>query len=170
MTDAHEPATPPRAGHHQRLMLDVREVRDRMRLRSIASVPALGGGLWLLWIADNLLLRVLALAGVVFAVIWMALSRRHLTQLAHAADHYLDISPTGLTIQSGTQVRSLAWSDIAAVEIDEDRLAIRLRVTHGAAIPIEPQYGALGLRELAEMIERARTDSAAPEGVRSPQS
>lgn len=154
-------------------MLDVREVRDRMRLRSIASLPALGGGLWLLWIANNLLLRVLAIAGIVFAVIWVALTRRHLTQLAHAADHYLDISPAGLTIQSGAQVRSVAWSDIDAVEIDEDRLAVRLRVQHGSAIAIEPQYGALGLRELAEMIERARTtpeNRAAREGVRSPQS
>ena len=144
-----------------------------MRLRSIASLPALGGGLWLLWIADNLLLRVLALAGVVFAVAWMALTRRHLTQLAHAADHYLDIGPAGLTIHAGAQVRSIAWSDIAAVEIDEDRLAVRLRVQVGAAIAIEPQYGSLTLRELAEMIERARTapeNRASGEGVRSPQS
>ena len=74
MTQPLEPAPAPNAGHGQRLMLDVREVRDRTLLRLIASLPAFAGGLWLLWIADTLLLRALALSGVVFAAIWVVLA------------------------------------------------------------------------------------------------
>ena len=157
MNDATKPTGAPDAGRHgQRLMLNVREVRDRMRLRLIASLPAFAGGLWLLWIGDNTLLRLLAGAGVVFATLWLVLARRSVRQLAHAGDHSLDIGSEGLTLKNGAQSSSWAWSDIDAVEIDEDRLAVRLRVRGAAPVAIEPHYGELGLRELAEAIERAR--------------
>lgn len=157
-------------------MLDVREVRDRMLLRAIASVPALLGGLWLLWIGNGLLLHVLALAGVVFSAIWVALARRSVRQLASADDHYLDIADRGLTLRNGAQERSLAWSEVDAVEIDEDRLVVRVRVRGADSLLVEPQYGELGLRELAEAIERGRVHAGnrlgtpSPAGVRSPQS
>jgi hypothetical protein len=155
-------------------MLDVREVRDRMQLRLIASLPAFMGGLWLLWIADSLLLRILAVAGLVFAVVWVGLARRSVRQLASAADHYLDIGDRGLTLKAGAQSRSLAWSEVDAVEIDEDRLVVRVRVRGADSLIVEPQYGELGLRELAEAIERGRvhagTGTPSPVGVRSPQS
>ncbi len=157
-------------------MLDVREVRDRTVLRMIATLPALLGGLWLLWIADSLLLRVLAVAGVVFSVIWVGLARRSVRQVASAGDHYLDIGDRGLTLKAGAQSRSLPWSEVDAVEIDEDRLAVRVRVRGADSLLVEPQYGELGLRELAEAIERGRVHAGiglgtpSPVGVRSPQS
>jgi hypothetical protein len=155
-------------------MRDVREVRDRMRLRLIASLPAFMGGLWLLWIADSLLLRILAVAGLVFAAVWVRLARRSVGQLASAGDHYLDIRDRGLTLKTGAAERSLTWSEVDAVEIDEDRLVVRVRVRGADSLIVEPQYGALGLRELAEAIERGRVHAAAgtpsPVGVRSPQS
>lgn len=164
----------PDPGHGQRLLLDVREVRDRTRLRLIASLPAFAGGLWLLWTGDSLLLRVLALAGVVFAVIWVILARRNVRQLLRAGDHYLDIDPDGFTLMSGAEKRFVAWSDLDAVEIDEDRLVVRLRVRGRDSLIVEPQYGELGLRELAATIESGRIrgqglSTPSPVGVRSPQ-
>jgi hypothetical protein len=176
MTDTPRLAPTPDAGQGLRLMLDVREVRDRTLLRMIASLPALLGGLWLLWIADSLLLRGLALAGVVFSAIWVSLARRNIRQVASAGEHYLDIEDRGLTLRNGTQSRSLAWSEVEAVEIDEDRLAVRVRVRGADSLLVEPQYGELGLRELAETIERGRVHAGmgivtpSPAGVRSPQS
>lgn len=153
----------------ERLTLDVREVRDRMRLRLLAALPAFAGGLWLLWAADNALLQVLAGAGLVFAGLWVVRARSSVAQLASAGDHYLETDPEGLTLRSGTQLQRLAWSEIAAVEIDEDRLVVQLRLHSGARpLAIEPQYGSLGLYELGEWIQRARPDQMA--GVRSPQS
>jgi hypothetical protein len=153
----------------ERLQLDVREVRDRMRLRLLAALPAFAGGLWLLWAADNVLLRLLAGAGLVFATVWVVRARSSVAQLASAGDHYLETDPEALTIRSGAQLRRLAWSEIAEVEIDEDRLVVQLRLhSGGRALAIEPQYGELGLYELGEWIQRARPDQMA--GVRSPQS
>ena len=146
----------PHSGQGQRLVLDVREVRDRMRLRLLATLPAFAGGAWLLGTGDTLLLRALALAGLVFAVIWVVSARRSLTQLARSEDHYLDIGPSGLTLRNGPDARSLSWSEIDAVEIDEDRLVVRLRLQGSGSLAVEPHYGSLGLRELAEAIERAR--------------
>jgi hypothetical protein len=174
MTESAELGTAPDAGHGQRLMLDVREVRDRMRLRLLASLPAFLGGAWLVWIADSLLLRILAVAGLVFATVWVGLARRSIEQVARAGRHYLDIGTTGFTIHAGAQESYLAWSDIEAVEIDEDRLVVRLRVRGAAPLAVEPQYGGLGLRELAQTIERGRSRSVAGSlpapGVRLPQS
>jgi hypothetical protein len=153
----------------QRLLLDVREVRDRVRLRLLAALPALAGGIWLLWTTDNTLLRLLAGAGLVFATVWVVRARSSVAQLASAGDHYLETDPEGLTVRAGAQQRRLAWSEIAAVEIDEDRLVIQLRLQSGGRpLAIEPQYGELGLYELGEWIQRARPDQMA--GVRSPQS
>jgi hypothetical protein len=176
MTEVLKPAPALDPGHGQRLLLDVREVRDRMLLRLIASLPAFAGGLWLLWIADTLLLRALAVSGVVFAAIWVVLARRSVRQLLRAGDHYLDIGAGGFTLMSGAEQRFVAWSDLDAVEIDEDRLVVRLRVRGADSLIVEPQYGELGLRELAATIERGRVahqpglDTPSPAGVRSPQS
>jgi hypothetical protein len=137
-------------------VLDVREVRDRVRLRLLATVPAFAGGAWLLWTGDTLLLRALAVAGIVFAAVWVRSVRRTLAQVAHSKDHYLDIGPDGLTLGAGPAARSIPWSEIAAVEIDEDRLVVQLRLRSSGSLAVEPHYGALGLRELAETIERAR--------------
>lgn len=144
-----------------------------MLLRLVASLPAFAGGVWLLWIGDSLLLRLLALAGVVFSVIWVALARRSVRQLLRAGDHYLDIGTGGFTLTAGAEQRFVAWSDLEAVEIDEDRLLVRLRVTGADSMLVEPQYGELGLRELAKTIEDGRIralGAASPVGVRSPQS
>jgi hypothetical protein len=173
MIEPLESAGAPDPGHGQRLLLNVREVRDRMRLRLIASLPAFAGGLWLLWIGDSLLLRSLALAGVVFSTIWVVMARRSVGQLLSAGNHYLDIGADGFTLLSGAQKRFVTWSEIDAVEIDEDRLAVRLRIRGADSLLVEPHYGELGLRELAETIERARIHPAgtpSPVGVRSPQS
>jgi hypothetical protein len=168
-----KPASPPDAGHGQRLLLDVREVRDRTLLRLIASFPAFAGGLWLLWIADTLLLRALAVSGVAFAAIWVVLARRSVRQLLRAGDHYLDIGGSGFTLRAGAEQRFVAWSDLDAVEIDEDRLVVRLRIRGADSLIVEPQYGELGLRELAATIEHGRIaghGTPSPAGVRSPQS
>jgi len=164
--------TPPE-GRAQRLLLDVGEVRDRITLRLLASLPAFAGGVWLIWIADDALLRVLALAGLVFAVLWVVRARKSVTQIAQAQDHYLEIGPEALALKAGSQLRSWPWSQIEAVEIDEDRLVVRLRLRGADPLSVEPEYGALGLRELAEAIERGRVagdNPGPPPGVRSPQS
>lgn len=169
MADAPEPASAPDTGHGLRLLLDVREVRERMRLRLIAALPAFAGGVWLLWTSEGVLLAALALAGVVFATAWVLLARRGVAQLGGSEEHYLDIGESSLTIRAGANLRSLPWSEIRAVEIDEDRLVVQLRLRHEGSVAIEPQYGALGLRELAETLEKARK-SGASLGMRLPQS
>lgn len=166
----------------QRLALDVREVRDRTRLRVLASLPALLGGAWLAWVGDGWLLRTLAAAGLVFATIWLVLARRSGAQLAHAEEHYLDIGTDALQVRAGSQARTLAWSDVEAVEIDEDRLVVLLRVRGVRPLAVEPMYGGLTLAELAATLQRARAgagvalggdlseDTGTTPGMRSSQS
>lgn len=144
----------------QRLFLDVREVRDRTRLRLFATLPALAGGVWLCWISDSWLLRAFALAGVTFGALWLLSARRSAAQLQTASEHYLDIGQEALQVCSGPEHRTLPWSEIEAVEIDGDRLVTVLRLRGGETLAIEPQYGQLALEALAECLERARRQAA----------
>lgn len=144
-------------------------MRDRTRLRLLASLPAFAGGAWLFWSSDGALLAAVALAGLIFATAWVFTARRSVANIGGTDEHYLDIGETGLTIRAGTNVRSLAWSEVRAIEIDEDRLVVQLRLQPEGSVAIEPQYGALGLRELAETLEKAR-ETGASLGMRLPQS
>lgn len=145
----------------ERLFLDAREVRDRTRLRLIATLPAMAGGVWLCWISDSWFLRAFALAGVTFGALWLLSARRGAAQLQTASEHYLDIGQEALQVCSGPGHRTLPWSEILAVEIDEDRLVTVLRLRGGDTLAIEPQYGQLALEALAERLERARKQAQA---------
>jgi hypothetical protein len=131
----------------------------------LATVPALVGGAWLAWIADSWLLHSLAAAGLIFATLWVVLARRSMKQLADAELHYLDIGDLTLQVRTGAQLQTLAWSDVEAVEIDEDRLVVLLRVRGAKPLAIEPMYGGLTLTELGMTLQRARQSSLASTGT-----
>jgi hypothetical protein len=140
-----------------RLMLDVEAEESNAHLRLAAAAFAVLGGAWLLWVQrtePNWVLVLVALASVLFALRWLG-SYRKLRQLAAtAAAHYLEITAERVTLAEGPQQRSIACERIQAIELDEDRLAVVLRLHTGDTLVIEPVYGGLGLRELGETLHR----------------
>jgi hypothetical protein len=154
-------ATPERspATTVERFVVDVSAERQAANLRLLAAAIALLGGLWLAGVAQALWLRGVGVTGCVFAVLW---ARRHLKQrrgqveaLATDAHDYLELGEHHLAVREGAQARSLPLSSIAAVEIDDDRLVVVLRLHAGEPWLIEPRYQGLGLRELAERLHQA---------------
>jgi hypothetical protein len=138
-----------------RLMLDTGSERAHARLRLAAAVISLIAGVWLFWVGDQWWLRVTGLASVAFALRWISAYRTTTARGHQALAHYLEISADGVTLATGTNVQSVARNDVRAVELDDDRLLVVLRLNDGRELAIEPSYGGLGLRELGDTLQRA---------------
>lgn len=140
-----------------RLMLDVETEESNAHLRLAAAALAVFGGAWLLWVQraePNWVLILVALAGVAFALRWLASYRKQRHVAATASAHYLEITAERVTLAEGSHQRSIPSERIQAIELDEDRLAVVLRLHTGDSVVIEPVYGGLGLRELGETLHR----------------
>jgi len=137
-----------------RLMLDRADVRGSARVRLAAAVVAGAASAWLIWVEQSIVLRLLALAGAAFAVRWIIGYRKTGRSLSAADAHYLEITKDRLTVADGTHPRSIPATQIERIELDEDRLVVVLRLEGGEELPIEPVYGGLGLRDLAETLQQ----------------
>jgi hypothetical protein len=148
--------TPPDSSAPQpvRLMLDTPGERTLARIRVAAAVLALIGGVWLAWVEVGTWLRLTALASVAFALRWLSLQSGARATLADPQAHYLEISTDQLVIAAGAEKRTIMRDNVQAVELDDDRLVVVLRLRGGEELAIEPRYGDLTLRELGQLLHR----------------
>lgn len=147
-----------------RLMLDVASEQSNAHLRLAAAGAATLGAAWLLWVQraqPNWVLSAVALASVVFALRWLQSYRELRHVAATAAAHYLEITAERVTLAAGSHHRSIPVDRIRAIELDEDRLAVVLRLHTDETLVIEPIYGGLGLRELGETLQRQLATTSA---------
>jgi hypothetical protein len=135
-------------------MLDVELEQSNAQLRLFAAVLAAGAGIWLIWVDRNLWLRLTALASVAFAVHWTLGFRKTSRVTQAAARHFLEIDNQRLTLASGASERSIAFERVQRIELDQDRLAVVVRMDSGEELAIEPMYGGLDLHELGETLQR----------------
>jgi hypothetical protein len=149
-SDQAEPPQPP-----MRLMLDTQSERIHAHLRVAAALVALSAGAWLAWVEGRLWLRLTALASVAFALRWLTVQRAVRATLANPEAHYLEIIPGQVVIATGASQRTVSSESVQAVELDDDRLVVVLRLRSGEAVTIEPRYGDLDLRELGQALHRA---------------
>ena len=143
-------------------MRDIAHEQTDARLRLSAAVVAAGAALWLAWVETSTWLRAAALVSLLFAVRFIA-SYRSVRRLAHnAAAHYLEITTERVTVAQGAQAQSMAFERVTQIELDEDRIAVVLRAGDAEALSVEPIYGGLGLRELADTLLRYRQAHSGP--------
>ena len=150
ITDAPEPemAAP------LRLMLDMQAERTNAHLRIAAAWIALGAGIWLGAVENDVWLRLTALVSIAFALRWLTAQRAARARLLDGQAYYVEISPERLVIAEGPSQRSVARDEIRAIELDEDRLIVVVRLVDGEELAIEPRYGNLGPRELGHTLHR----------------
>lgn len=142
-----------------RLTLDRGEIQVTARVRLVAAVLTAVAAIWLTWVEREIWFRLLAVAGGLFAARWLMVYRNSARTVSAIDDphaHYLEITTERLTVADGTHQRSIPIERIERIELDEDRLVAVVRLGSGEELPIEPVYGGLGLRDLAETLERYR--------------
>lgn len=137
-----------------RLTLDREEIQVPARVRLVAAVLTAAAAIWLAWVERAIGFRLLALAGGLFAARWLLVYRRSARTVSSPDAHYLEITMERVTLASGDQHVGVALERVERIELDEDRLVVVLRLGGGEELPIEPVYGGLGLRDLAETLER----------------
>jgi len=137
-----------------RLTLDRDDIQVTARVRLVAAVITAAAAIWLAWVERSIWLRLLAAAGGVFAARWLLVYRTS-TRAASSTDaQYLEITLERVTVASGAHQRAVPMEHVERIELDEDRLVVVLRLAGGEELPIEPVYGGLSLRDLAETLER----------------
>lgn len=120
--------------------------------RGIAGGFSLVAGLWLLLVAEHAVQYMFAVAALVFGALWLRRQRR----TPSPAEDFLELSPSGLRLSVAGSARYVSWSETRAVALDHDRLQIKLLFQDDSSLSIEPGYGALPMRELAETIDEYR--------------
>ena len=139
-----------------RLVLDVGLEQTNAQLRLAAAVVAAFAGIWLAWVEHGVWMRLTALVSVVFAARWAwgFLKLRAARVAQHADAHFLEITSQHVTLARGAQPRVIPFAQVDRIELDEDRLVAVLHLHSGDELAIEPVYGGLGLRDLAETLQR----------------
>ncbi len=97
----------------------------------------------------------LVLVGWLAALGWVAMAARSRKRLAHAADHWLELGPDGLTMALGAEPTRVPWSEVQAVVADEDRVAVRVERRGAPALVIPLIWRGAGLHDLAATVEAA---------------
>ena len=153
-----------------RLELDTASERAGALLRIGAALLVAVAATWLLALPFGVP-RAFAVAGLVFAILWIARGLRATAQTRNPAEHYLELTEAALCLRAGPVSERVPWLDIAGLSLDEDRLLLRVLRRQGPPLEIEPRYRGLGLHALYEAIaaawERGRAAVAAPAGESS---
>lgn len=139
----------------RRLPKDARGERSVGRLRLLAAVLSAVAVAWLLVLTDfGWPAIVVALAVGVAARFWAKSWAR--TERAILAAPAADLVFDDDALRLGE--RALPWAAVARVELDNDRLLVRVVPAEGEGetLELEPPYGGLGLDALGRAIEEAR--------------
>jgi hypothetical protein len=144
-----EPAVPrvPVTGLPRRYALDTEGERTALRLRGIAGLVALAASLWLL-LLPHLLPRLLAVVGCAFGVVWLARWRRGVPR---SGDGFLELRDDALVRRAEGREDVVPWRAMRDVQVDEDRLVVRVERLDAEPLLIEPRYG-LGLYALCDEV------------------
>lgn len=137
-------------------MLDVAHEQIDSRVRLSAAVVAAAAGIWLAWVETSVWLRVASLVSLLFAARFIASYRKVVRVAQDSGAHYLEITAERVTVAHGAEQRSIAFERVSRIELDEDKIAVVLRAGDAEELSVEPLYGGLGLRELADTLQRYR--------------
>ena len=146
---AHARATPFRT-----LPLDVAVVRSEALLRRTGAVVVSAGAAWVLLASPGLRLGALAVAALGIAGMWLRRARPQ-----HAAGVALRLEPGGLAL-GPPDAEPTPWAEILAIDVDEDRLTVRIDRRGAPPLHLEPSWGGLSVYALADAVRAAR--QAAP--------
>ncbi len=122
--------------------------RDVGRLRLVAAVLSIVGAAWLLFLTS------MAWWSIVVAVLVVVAARFWVVRWARTEKDPMPALVLGDSALSLGE-RTIPWTDIERIELDHDRMVVRV-VTNAEPLELDPPYGGLGLEELGRAVETAR--------------
>lgn len=129
--------------------------RSVARLRLVAAAVVGVGAVWLALLGPPPAGWLCVVGGLGASIMWLVMAFRARRRTADADRQRLVLGPDGLALVEGARERTVPWDAVDAVEIDEERLVVRVLVRGEEPVAIEPRYGGLGAYDLREAIRRA---------------
>ncbi|MGE0789693.1 MAG: hypothetical protein AB7S26_28730 [Sandaracinaceae bacterium] len=138
-------------------------ISDVAALRLIGGIVTLAMAGWLVAIQASPRMLLLAALGAFVGVWWIVQFVRSARRVASASQTFLHLERDRMRlVDRGRCVFEIPWSDVKAVDVDEERLEVRVGCANGSDHYIYPSYGQLGVYELAEAVRNAFVASAPP--------
>ncbi len=134
-----------------------------MILRGVAAAWTLLSVVWLGFVLRNWIGLGFALIGGLFVLIWagMVAKARKRAHLRVA----LRLTPEALHYEDGVSESAIAWGDVRSVEVDEERLVVRIEHAAGEPQLLESMFVGVGIYDLADAVRdawRASTPAGSP--------
>ncbi len=141
------------------------------RLRTASAWAVLPAASWLLLAVEGTLAKAVGLMGSFAAVGWLAAARR----LRREPPPCLYLGHDGLYLSRHRPddpsppptppepPPTLHWSDLEAIEVDEEALCLRLHRRDAPPLVLRPPWNGVGLHELAMWIRAFRSEHASAE-------
>ena len=140
----------PSRGGVTRLTADVATERQIAIARGVIGLVLLACSAWV-FALPYLVPRMLAAVAVLFAALWIKRAIALFRQPPSTApEDFLELSHEGITVREEGHERHLAWSEIAHVGIDQDRLTLTLLRHNGEILHVEPRYRGVTLEGLCD--------------------
>jgi hypothetical protein len=134
-------APEPRGPLLTRFEVDPRDERMFARVRAGAAfLAAAGSGLLLLGDLPVPVFMV-GLLGLFVSLVWLRQARRAAHRVTHAGNHFLAVHRDGLLLAEGERRVAVLWTQVQAVEVDEERLDVVVTRHDAPPLHIEPRYG-----------------------------
>ncbi|MDD9968328.1 MAG: hypothetical protein OXR73_18970 [Myxococcales bacterium] len=127
-------------------------MRAEARVRLWAAALAIPAALWLFSVSRAWLMWVFGGAALAFGALWLRRQQAARPEALDPTDNRLDLTREGLAVIAEGVGQGVAWCNAGDISIDHDALVVCVARKDGPELRIEPQYGSLGLQELAETI------------------
>lgn len=135
------------------LAMDVRAERDVARLRLAGAITCGLGAVSIAVLQPTRIGYVVAVLAALASLGWTISFLRARRRRAVPTAYTLTLRDAGLELCEGTRTVSLAWDEVRAVEVDEDRLVVLVYRRDGAApLVLEPRYEGTSVYTLCELV------------------
>jgi hypothetical protein len=144
-----------------RYEVDVSAERADGRLWLATAVVCGTAGVWLLIAGSSTVTFLVGVSGVLAGLGGIAAWQRRRRRAPRAKDEWLEVAPDALTLADGTDRHHVEWSEVTGVEVDEEKLVLRVERCGRPPVVVEPRYRGAGLHELEAVVRRAWTQARA---------
>jgi hypothetical protein len=132
---------------------DRRSDRSVAMLRAVGAVLAVVCVLWLGVVLRNWVGLLMGLLGILSALVWAAMIAKARRRAREGVS--LRLTPEGLVYDDGGRRTEIGWPDVCSVEVDEERLVVRVERADGEAEQLEPMFHGVGVYDLADAVRSA---------------
>jgi hypothetical protein len=151
-----EPASAGFGAMVARYTVDRTDMRIFALVRATVAVLALAASGLLLISRVPVVIFGVALVGLLVPLVWLRQAKTARLRAASPEAHCLELYAGGLVLREGPRATALDYREISGFAVDEERLDIVVKRTHGPDFHIEPRYAGVAIHELMDRLSSAR--------------